>query len=110
MHTILEGKYMKILRIKNKKCEYSIDGSSFNLITNLSKEDILSMLEKIYSSSEICEVDDCENAEISNDVEKIMYKNYSALIKTFIQNIDKLKEEIKCEFEEVERKYNFNDN
>lgn len=104
------GEYMKLLRIKDKKCEYSIDGISFGLITDMSKNDILLILEKIYNSEETCEVDDLGETEVSNEVQKIMYKNFSEHIKTFIESKNSLKEQIKKEFEEAEAKYKFKDN
>mgnify|MGYP004510575345 FL=1 len=100
---------MKVLKIDNKKCFYSKDGINYMPITDISKDDIYSILGIIYTSSDynIDEVN--EQTEILNDVEKIIYTNIYGQLQTFIQNKETLKNEIDSELKDVLNKYKLND-
>ena len=50
-----------------------------------------------------------EQAEILNDVEKIIYTNIYEQLQTFIQNKETLKNEIDSELKDVLNKYSLND-
>lgn len=100
---------MKVLKIDNKKCFYSKDGINYMPITDISKDDIYSILGIIYTSSDynIDEVN--EQTEILNDVEKIIYTNIYGQLQPFIQNKETLKNEIDSELKDVLNKYKLND-
>lgn len=101
---------MKVLKIDNKKCFYSKDGINDIPITDISKDDIYSILSIIYNSSDYIIDEINEQNEISNDVERIIYTNIYEQLQTFIQNKEALKNEIDSELKEVIDKYKLDDN
>lgn len=99
---------MKILRIKNNKGEYSVNGDDYKNISEISKEDILLILSLIIDDSdsklEFEQIDDTNS--IPNDAEKIIYeKIYKKLlgVKKERQNII---EQVNKEIEPILTKYN----
>ena len=100
---------MKVLKIDNKKCFYSKDGINYMPITDISKDDIYSILGIIYTSSDYSIDEVNEQIEILNDVEKIIYTNIYGQLQTFIQNKETLKNEIDSELKDVLNKYKLND-
>ncbi len=102
-------KYMKVLKIDTKKCYYSKDGTNYKPITDISKNDIYSILDIIYNSSDYSMDEANEKTEILNDVEKIIYTNIYEQLQTFIQNKETLKNEIDSELKDVLDKYMLND-
>ena len=100
---------MIVLKIDNKKCFYSKDGINYMPITDISKDDIYSILGIIYTSSDYSIDEVNEQTEILNDVEKIIYTNIYGQLQTFIQNKETLKNEIDSELKDVLNKYKLND-
>ena len=100
---------MKVLKIDNKKCFYSKDGINYMPITDISKDDIYSILGIIYTSSDYSIDEVNEQTEILNDVEKIIYTNIYGQLQTFIQNKETLKNEIDSELKDILNKYKLND-
>ena len=100
---------MKVLKIDSKKCFYSKDGINYMPITDISKDDIYSILGIIYTSSDYSIDEINEQTEILNDVEKIIYTNIYGQLQTFIQNKETLKNEIDSELKDVLNKYKLND-
>ncbi len=100
---------MKVLKIDAKKCFYSKDGTNYMPITDISKDDIYSILGIIYNSSDYSMDEVNEQTEILNDVEKIIYTNIYEQLQTFIQNKETLKNEIDSELKDVLNKYSLND-
>ena len=100
---------MKVLKIDNKKCFYSKDGINYMPFTDISKDDIYSILGIIYTSSDYSIDEVNEQTEILNDVEKIIYTNIYGQLQTFIQNKETLKNEIDSELKDVLNKYKLND-
>ena len=78
-------------------------------ITDISKDDIYSILGIIYTSSDYSIDEVNEQTEILNDVEKIIYTNIYGQLQTFIQNKETLKNEIDSELKDVLNKYKLND-
>ena len=77
---------MKLLKIENKKCFYTLDGEHYNGISDISKEDILKILYLIYEEENIC-LDQIENQEdVVNDVERLIYINLYSKLSSFAQN------------------------
>ncbi len=100
---------MKVLKIENKKCFYSKDGINYIPITDISKDDIYSILSIIYNTSDYIIDEINEETEILNDVEKIIYTNIYEQFQTFIQNKETLKNEINYELNDVINKYKLKD-
>lgn len=98
-------KYMKVLKIENKKGLYSTDGSNYNVITDISKEDIYSILDIIYNTTDYDMDEYNESVEIANDVERIIYSNLYSQFETFITNKETLISEIDNELKEIKEKY-----
>lgn len=96
---------MKVLKIDNKKCFYSKDGINYTPITDISKDDIYSILDIIYNSSDYIIDEITDQTEIVNDVEKIIYANIYEQLQSFIQNKETLKSEIESELKDVIDKY-----
>lgn len=100
---------MKVLKIEDNKCYYSIDGNNTKPITEISKDDIYKILDIIYNSSDF-EIDEIkEDTKIDNEVEKIIYTNLYNQFKTFIDNKESIKSEIEDKFKDVIEKYDLND-
>ena len=97
--------YMKLLKIENKKCYISKDGVDFKPISDIAKEDIYEILQKIYDEEEIVLDEYIEGVEIASDVEKLIYSNIYGQLKTFVQNKPVLVQEINSEMQEVIDKY-----
>lgn len=98
---------MKILKIDSKgNCFYCIDGETDIPITNISKNDIYSLLEIIYNEPDCNNlIDDASKCHIPNEIERIIYQNIYEKIQTFIQNKNALKNEIENELKDVVSKY-----
>ncbi|MBQ4263392.1 MAG: hypothetical protein IJB83_04000 [Bacilli bacterium] len=96
---------MKVLKIENKKCFFSTDGSKYISITDIGKEDIYMILDIIYSDKDY-EMDEYnENVEIVNDVEKIIYKDIYSQFSSFETKKDIFASEINDEFKAIKEKY-----
>lgn len=96
---------MKVLKIENKKCFYSTNGTDYNSIVDISKEDIYSILDIIYNSEDFSMDEYSDEVEINNDVEKLIYQNIYTQLNGFIQIKENLKQEIDNEFKEAKEKY-----
>ena len=105
MHMMKGDKFMKVLKIDNKKCYYSIDGVNDKPISDISKEDIYAILNIIYSTDDYVFDEYNENVEIVNDVEKIIYANLYAQFNSFIDKKETLVEEINNELKNIKKKY-----
>lgn len=103
---IMKGKtYMKLLKIDEKRCTYTLDGKKYNSISEISKDDILKMLYLIYENSEI-ELDKIESDEdVVNDVERVIYSSLYSKLESFIQNKANIKNQLDEEVKEIEEKY-----
>ena len=102
-------KYMKVLKIENKKCYYYTNGNDYIKITDITKEDIYAILGIIYSTDDYLLDSVEEQTEIENDVERLIYINIYNQLQTFIENIETLKSEIHNELDELVQKYQLNE-
>lgn len=99
---------MKVLKIENEKCFYSIDGKKYFSIVDIGKDDIYNILDLIYKQE--CEFDECnDDTKIKNDVEKIIYKDLFIQLDNFKKNVLSLKQEIDDEFKDAYEKYDIKD-
>lgn len=90
---------MKYLRINNNNGEFSVDGEHFVDIDNITKEQLLTLLD-IALSEEDFEIDEYDADTISNPAHKIIYSNlynkFTELLKNrqqFIDDVDDLYKE-----------------
>lgn len=96
---------MKLLKIENKKCFYTLDGEHYNGISDISKEDILKILYLIYEEENIS-LDKIENQEdVVNDVERLIYINLYSKLSSFAQNKLSIKTKLDDEVKDVVDKY-----
>ena len=96
---------MKLLKIENKKCFYTLDGEHYNGISDISKEDILKILYLIYEEENIT-LDKIENQEdVVNDVERLIYINLYSKLSSFAQNKLSIKTKLDDEVKDVVDKY-----
>ena len=96
---------MKLLKIENKKCFYTLDGEHYNGISDISKEDILKILYLIYEEENIS-LDKIENQEdVVNDVERLIYINLYSKLSSFAQNKLSIKTKLDNEVKDVVDKY-----
>ena len=96
---------MKVLKISDGKCTFSIDGTSYKSICEINKQDLLKILDYIYKNDNY-EIDMITSETvIYNEVEKIIYSSILLKIKDFIENVQHLKSEIEDEFKIAKEKY-----
>lgn len=65
-------KAMKILRIDNGRGQFSIDGTNFDDIDKINKEQMLSMLDLLLKND--CDMDPYVDGSIPNEAQQIIYK------------------------------------
>lgn len=96
---------MKVLKIDNEECYYSLDGTNYESILDIGKDDIYKILNYVYEGKG--EIDEyTEDLKIKNEVERLIYKDLFVQINNFKENIPALKQEINEEFKEAFEKYN----
>lgn len=97
-------KYMNVLKIDSqKKSFFNTDGTD-KIITNITKEDILKILELIFENDDIT-FDEYSDDKIANEAEKVIYKHLYTKFVDFQQNKLSLKNEIDSLFSELTEKY-----
>lgn len=95
---------MKVLKIENEECFYSVDGKKYDSIVDIGKDDIYKILNLVYESNvEMDEYND--EIKIKNEVEKLIYKDLYIQIYNFEKEVPSLKQEIEEEFKEAIEKY-----
>lgn len=94
---------MKILKINNKKCFFDI-GNGEKTILDITKEDILKILEYLYENND-AEFDEYIEDDIGNEAEKVIYNNLYNKFIDFTDKKETLKNEINMMFNELEEKY-----
>lgn len=94
---------MKLLRISSNKAEYSCDGTSFKDIYDISKEDILVLMERIIESDDI-ELDEPNN-EILVPAQKIIYERLYSKLKEIVDKKPELQRNIDLVFKDAMDKY-----
>lgn len=91
---------MKVLEINNNHGWYVLNGQS-NPIIDINKDDILKLLDVLYSNEEIIMdlIDDGHS--ILNEAEKVIYENIYKYFIEFNNKKNTLKSEIENEFSEI---------
>lgn len=97
---------MKILKCQDDICYLTVNGQDKKIL-EITKEDILSVLEYSYYNDDI-ELEEYDKQKIKNEAERIIYENLYNKIKDFIDNKQTLKKEIDSLFRELEEKYEIN--
>lgn len=97
---------MKILRIKNNKGEYSLDGSTFNNIVNISKEDLKTIVDIIMEQEDIeLDVIDDEKRKIENKAENIIYSDLYIKLNNLIEKKQEIIDRINSKYSNLIEKY-----
>lgn len=95
---------MKVLEIKSGKCYFNTDNTR-KPISDIGKDDLLKILDMIYSGKD-CEFDQIDStSDIHNDAEKIIYTSIYSKIEDFSSKVQSLRLEVKKEFAEAKEKY-----
>ncbi len=97
---------MKILRINNYKGEYSLDGTSYNTIVNISKEDLKAIVDYIMENDdvELDQIDEGEN-RIENKAENIIYSDLYTKLNSLIEKKQEIIDKIDSKFSNLIEKY-----
>ena len=64
---------MKILRIRNSKGEFSLDGNNYSAVDIINKDDLLKMIDLFVNYE--CEMDEYSEESIQNKAHQIIYQN-----------------------------------
>lgn len=76
---------MKILRIRDNKGEYCVNGKDYNPIDAISKDEILQLIDLL--TSEDCEMDDLVNdSDLPNKAHLIIYRSLLGKFKELQNN------------------------
>lgn len=97
---------MKILKIDSHKAKYSLDGVNYNLIVNISKEDLKKIVDYIMDNDDT-ELD-CYNEEenkIDNKAESIIYSDLYIKLYDLIQKKAEILEKVNSKFSSLIEKY-----
>jgi|SRR5690554_2006714 len=111
-HMIKGVKFMKALIVENKKAYYHKKNEGEIVkepITNISSEDIKNLILYILKHDDIELCEPCENVEIVNKAEKIIYDNLSKKINNLIENKNKIVNDIEKNFNTMVSKYKTED-
>lgn len=91
---------MKVLEINNNHGWYVLNGQS-NPIIDINKDDILKLLDVLYSNEEIIMDSIDDGHSILNEAEKVIYENIYKYFIEFNNKKNTLKSEIENEFSEI---------
>ena len=94
---------MKCLKIDNGKGVFSLDGESWKVLDEISKEDILAIVNKCLEDG--FEMDDPSEATVYNKAHEIIYKNLYAKFSELNNQRDRFKDESENLFKESLAKY-----
>lgn len=99
----LGEKNMKCLKIVNGKGEFSLDGDSWKVLDDISKEDILAIVNKCLE--DCFEMDDPSKAEVHNKAHEIIYKNLYVKFDELNSQRSRFKDESENIFKDALAKY-----
>ncbi|MBR0039639.1 MAG: hypothetical protein IJP71_06525 [Lachnospiraceae bacterium] len=98
---------MKVLKIENNEGYLELNDNSIK-VTQVTKENIFDVLKLIYNNDQI-EFDELtEDSPINNEAQRIVYDNMYEYLTKFNEEKQKLKDEVRSEFEDVINKYKLN--
>lgn len=97
---------MKILRINNNKGEYSLNGTTYSAIVNISKEDLKTIVDYIMENDdvELDHIDEVEN-RIDNKAENIIYSDLYTKFNSLIEKKQEIIDKIDSKFSNLIEKY-----
>jgi hypothetical protein len=99
---------MQVLRVNEKKAEYSINGENFKSVKDIDRDDLFTILDIAYEQGSVEYDNSCD--EILNDAEKTIYGQLIIQLSQFLQNAPAMKMEIDNLFEESLKKYTKQEN
>ena len=100
--------FMKLLKIENNSGKYSIDGTIYKAIEEISKEDILTLINKIFE--EVVEIEEpTADNDINSPAQKIIYTKIFEKLKELIASKQDIIDRNQKLFAEAYKKYKFDD-
>jgi hypothetical protein len=94
---------MKYLKIERNKGFFSTDGQKWNPIDELSKEDLLKLID--FAVKKDFEMDTFDSTKIANQAHQIIYKNIFEKLEELEKNKSRFKDESKSLYKEAIAKY-----
>ena len=94
---------MKYLKIESNQAFYSLDGTEWNSIDAINKEDLLKLLD--IAISENFEMDEFDKDKLANQAHQIIYQNISEKFSDLIQQKNRFKDESDALFKDAIEKY-----
>ncbi len=98
-------KNMKYLIIENGLCKYYGVDKEYHLIDDISKDDILYLLNIATDENSDFEMDNIENKEINNPAHKIIYRNLNEKFNELLTEKTRFVEESEALYKEALNKY-----
>lgn len=77
---------MKNLRINDGKGEFSLDGSEYKALDELTKEDLLALLDIALDAEQEMEMDEYDSDAITHPAHRIIYNNIHDKLKEVVSN------------------------
>lgn len=103
-----EKLYMKLLKIENNIGQYSVDGTDYREIQDISKEDILVLVNKVLEDDvEIDEITDVN--DIKSPAQKIIYNRIYTKLNELIASKQEILDKNQKIFADAYAKYKFED-
>ena len=100
---IKEKRYMKYLRIENRKGQYLKDGN-WTDVTALSKDDLMQMVRAALEDDDF-EIDEYDEGLLPNPAHKIIYKHVSQQLEDIHSRKDEFQEAKRSMFKDAYEKY-----
>ena len=96
---------MKILRIANGKCEFSINGDAYKPIDEITKDDLLGILKLVIEAEDIEFDEITDKNKIDNVAQNIVYSQLLSKIKELKERKQSIINEVNSEFKDAIAKY-----
>ena len=103
MHTKKEVEIMKVLRIRDNKGEFCLDGTNWKQIDQIGKDDLIKSLD-VFIQNE-CEMDECTEENLQNKAHYIIYSNLYAKLKELEPNKTRFRDEVDGLYKDAFNKY-----
>ncbi len=96
---------MKVLKISQKKASFSINGTTYSAIKDITQNDLKTIISIILYQDNIEYDSLSDENDISNPVEKIIYQNLELKIKDLLKNRNDIINDINNYYEKLYDKY-----
>ena len=98
-------KFMKLLRIVKGKGEYSINGTDYKIIDELTKEDIFAIIEMVITNDDVEFDNITEAVKVENIAQNIVYSNLLNKLQELKSRRQSIIDDSKADFSEAFKKY-----